>query len=115
MAGFSSLDDLIQEMSANGKFWRADWNKLTHAVGAQAAGTWYALPHATGNPAAMTLGAVGTNLAFHPAHDRLAGAIPHGGDVLPDYKSLVNASAFSAAATSMPAVFMLVDMLGWYP
>jgi hypothetical protein len=115
MAGFTSLDDLISETSANGKFRRADWNKLTHAVGAQAAGTWYALPHSTGNPAAMTLGAVGTNLAFHAAHDRLAGSIYHGGDVSPDYKHILNASAFSASATTMPSVFMLVDMLGWYP
>lgn len=115
MAGFTSLDDLINEMTVNGKFWRADWNKLTHAVGAQAAGTWYALPHATGNPAAMTLGAVGTNLAWHAATDRTAGAIYHGGDVTPDTKHILNASAFSAAATTMPAIFMLVDMLGWYP
>lgn len=115
MPGFSSLDDLVSEMTVNGKFRRADWNKLTHAVGTQAAGTWYALPHATGNPGAMTLGAVGTNLAFHPACDRTAGAIYHGGDVLTDFKHVVNASAFSAAATSMPAIFMLVDMLGWYP
>ncbi len=115
MPGFTSLDDLINEMTVNGKFKRADWNKLTHAVGAQAAGTWYALMHATGNPAAMTLGAVGTNLAFHPAYDRMAGAIPHGGDVSPDYKHILNASAFSAAATTMPAIFMLVDMIGWYP
>lgn len=115
MPGFTSLDDLINEISVNGKFWRADWNKLTHAVGTQAAGTWYALPHSTGNPAAMTLGAVGTNLAFHPAHDRLQGSIYHGGDVSTDIKRILNASAFSAAATTMPAVFMLVDMLGWYP
>ena len=32
----------------------------------------------------------------------------------PDYKSLVNASAFSAAATTMPCVAMLVDLLGFY-
>ena len=115
MAGFTSLDDLISEMTVNGKFNRSDWNKLTHAVGAQAAGTWYALPHATGNPAAMTLGAVGTNLAFHNANDRLTGSMRHGGDVAPDIKSILNASAFSAAATSMPAILMLVDMLGWYP
>ncbi len=115
MAGFTSLDDLISEMTANGKFFRADWNKLTHAVGAQAAGTWYALPHATGNPSAMTLGAVGTNLAFHNANDRLTGSIQHGRDVSPDTKHIVNASAFSAAATTMPAIFMLVDMIGWYP
>lgn len=115
MAGFTSLDDLLNEMTVNGKFRRADWNKLTHAAGVQAAGTWYALAHATGNPGAMTLGAVGTNLAWHNASDRSAGAIYHGGDVLPDIKSILNASAFSAAATTMPAIFMLVDLLGWYP
>ena len=63
----------------------------------------------------MTLGAVGTNLAFHIAYDRTAGAIPNGGYVSPDTKHILNASAFSAAATTMPAIFMLVDMLGWYP
>lgn len=115
MAGFSSLDDLVSSVTVDGKFWRADWNKLTHATGAQAAGLWYALPHATGNPAAMTLGAVGTNLAWHAATDRTQGAIYHGGDVAPETKHILNASAFSAAATTMPAVFMLVDMLGWYP
>jgi hypothetical protein len=63
----------------------------------------------------MTLGAVGTNLAWHAAHDRLAGSIFHGGDVAPDTKHILNMSAFSAAPTTMPAIFMLVDMLGWYP
>ena len=115
MAGFTSLDDLISEMTVNGKFKRSDWNKLTHATTAQTAGSWYALAHGTGNPAAMTLGAVGTNLAFHNAYDRTTGAIPHGGDVSTDIKSILNASAFSAAATSMSAIFMLVDMIGWYP
>lgn len=114
MAGFASLDELISEM-AGGKFYRADWNKLTHATGAQAAGVWYALPHSTGNPPAMTLGVVGTNLAWHAACDRSTGAIYHGGDVASETKHITNASAFSAAATTMPAVFMLVDLLGWYP
>lgn len=115
MAGMTSLDDLINEMTVNGKFNRIDWNKLTHAVGAQAAGTWYSLLHSTGNPGAATLGVVGTNLAWHSLCDRNAGAMYHGGDVLPDFKHILNASAFSAAATSMPAIFMLVDVLGWYP
>lgn len=115
MAGMTSLDDLINEMTVNGKFNRIDWNKLTHAVGTQAAGTWYALGHATGNPGAGTLGVVGTNLAWHALCDRNAGAMWHGGDVDPDFKSILNASAFSAAATTMPAIFMLVDMLGFYP
>lgn len=115
MPGFASMDDLITEMTTNGKFRRTDWNKLTHAVGTQAAGIWYALFHSTGNPAAGVLGATGTNLAWHPCTDRSTGAILHGGDVSTDTKHILNASAFSAAATSMPAIFMLVDLLGWYP
>jgi hypothetical protein len=110
----TTTDQLIAALAA-GQTWRSDWNKLTHAVGTQAAGTWYAYPHATGSPGAMTLGAVGTNLAWHAANDRTAGAIYHGGDVAPDTKHLLNASAVTAAATTAPHVMLLVDMLGWYP
>ena len=41
--------------------------------------------------------------------------ILHGGNVSPDFKHLLNVSAFSAAATTMPAVLMLVDMLAVIP
>lgn len=40
--------------------------------------------------------------------------IPHGGDVSTAVKNLVNASVFSAAATTAPAVFLLYDMLACY-
>jgi len=43
------------------------------------------------------------------------GGIYHGGDVSPSVKHLLNASAFSAAATSAPAVLMLVDQLAVIP
>jgi hypothetical protein len=42
------------------------------------------------------------------------GGIPHGGDVSTNVKQLSSASVFSAAATSAPAVFMLVDVLAVY-
>ena len=42
------------------------------------------------------------------------GGIYHGGNVSPSIKSLLNASVFSGAATSAPAVFMLYDMLACY-
>lgn len=116
MAGFSSLDDLIAETTVEGKFKRTDWNKATHATGNQAAGIWYALFHALGNPTAGVLGAVGTNLAWHPLTDRSAGAILHGGDVYAagsNTKHILNASIFGAGVA--PSVWMLVDMLGWYP
>jgi hypothetical protein len=116
MPGFTSLDDLIQEMTVNGNFKRTDWNKATHATGNQAAGIWYSLFHSLGNPTAGVLGAVGTNLAWHGLTDRATGAIPHGGDVYTNgsnTKHILNASIFGAGVA--PSVWMLVDMLGWYP
>lgn len=119
MAGFSSLDDFINQATTNGKFWRADWNKLTFGTTAHTAGTWYFLNQGGGNPAAGTILGTGTNLAFQATNDSTATAagIQHGGNVGggTGYKHIINASAFSASATTMPAVLMLVDMLGFYP
>lgn len=44
-----------------------------------------------------------------------ANFIQHGGNVSPAVKYLLNASVFSASATSCPAIFQLVDLLGFYP
>ena len=112
--GFSSHDDFLNEVSVNGKFFRADWNKLTHATTAHVAGEWHCLFHSLGNPTAGVLTG-GTNLSFQSLTDQSVGGILHGGSVSPDTKHILNASAFSAAATTMPAIFMLVDMLGFYP
>lgn len=119
MAGFSSLDDFVNQTTTNGKFWRTDWNKLTFGTTAHTAGQWYLLSQTGGNPAASSILGTGTNLAFQATNDNTATAagIQHGGDVGggTGYKQVINASAFSASATTMPAVFMLVDMLGFYP
>jgi len=112
--GFTSLDDFLNEVTVNGKFSRQDWNKLTHAVGAHVAGEWACLFHSLGNPTAGVLSGA-TNLSFQSLCDQSTGAILSGGAVTPDTKHVLNASAFSAAATTMPAVFMLVDLLGYYP
>jgi len=40
--------------------------------------------------------------------------IYHGGDVSTDVKNLLNASVFSAAVTTAPAVYMLIDVLATY-
>ena len=116
MPGFSSTDDFIQKVSANGKFTRTDWNKNFLPTTAAVAGEWHCLARGGGNPAADALYNTGANLLFQPTSFNTANAsgIPHGGDVSPDYKHLINASAFSAAATTMPAILMLVDLLGFY-
>ena len=116
MAGFSSQDDMVNEISTNGKFYRTDWQKSTFATTAHTAGLWYSLMRGGGNPSADTILGTGTNLAFQALSDAVATAsgIPHGGNV-GDYKVLLNAAAQTAAATTAPCVLMLVDILGFYP
>lgn len=116
MAGFSSMDDLISETTSNGKFKRIDWNKNFLPTTAAVAGEWHSLFRGGGNPAADSLLNTGTNLLFQQLNDTTTNAtgILHGGNVSPDYKHILNASAFTAAATTVPNVMMLVDLLGFY-
>lgn len=116
MAGFTSQDNMINEISTNGKFYRSDWQKSTFTTGAQVAGLWYSLFRGGGNPPADTILGTGTNLAFQALTDSTANAtgIPHGGNV-GGFKHLLNAAAQTAAATTAPCVLMLVDLLGFYP
>ena len=116
MAGFSSYDDFINEATVNGKKFRQDWNKNFNPTTAAVAGEWHFMTRGAGNPGADALFNTGTNLTFQPVSDTTANAasILHGGNVSPDYKYIANASAFSAAATTMPSVAMLVDLVGFY-
>lgn len=119
MAGFTGQDDLINQVSTNGKFYRTDWQKSTFATTAHTAGLWYSLFRGGGNPPADTILGTGTNLAFQQLTDVTANAtgIRHGGDVGggTGYKHLLNAAAQTASATTAPCVLMLVDLLGFYP
>lgn len=116
MAGFTGQDDLINQVSTNGKFYRADWQKSTFATTAHTAGMWYSLFRGGGNPPADAILGTGTNLAFQALTDATTNAtgIQHGGDV-GGFKVLLNAAAQTAAATTAPCVLMLVDLLGFYP
>ena len=115
MSGFVSQDDIVNQLTTNGKFFRSDWQKSTFATTAHTAGLWYSLFRGGGNPAADTILGTGTNLAFQALTDSTANAtgIPHGGNVT-DFKVLLNAAAQTAAATTAPCVLMLVDLLGFY-
>lgn len=118
MAGFTGQDDLINQVSTNGKFYRSDWQKSSFATTAHTAGLWYSLFRGGGNPPADTILGTGTNLAFQALTDATTNAtgIPHGGNVGggTGYKHLLNAAAQTAAATTAPCVLMLVDLLGFY-
>lgn len=114
--GFTSMDDIVDKVSTDGQFLRADWNKNFLPTTAAVAGEWHCLVKGTGNPSTGSIYNSGTNLAFQAASETLAnaGGIPHGGDVSPATKHILNASAFTAAATVAPCILMLVDLLGWY-
>lgn len=116
MAGFSSMDDLISEVTVNGKFRRTDWNKSFLPTTPAVAGEWFSLFRGAGNPGADSILNTGTALTFQPLSDTTTNAtgILHGGNVSPDYKHILNASAYTAAATTAPCILMLVDLLGFY-
>jgi hypothetical protein len=110
------MDDLVNEITS-GKFNRADWNKLT-GTNAYTAGRWYDFSGLAGTPVANAW--AGTALAWRTC-DELTGngtqifGLPHGGNVSPDTKHVLNVSAITSVATGVPAQLMLVDLQGYWP
>lgn len=112
MAGFSSTDDFINEVTTNGKFWRNDFNKITAGV-AYTAGRWYDMSPLAGTPVANAW--TGTALAAQVPTEATGFGLYHGGNVSTDTKHIINVSAYSAVATAVPGVLMLVDVCLYYP
>lgn len=115
--GFSSMDDFINEITTNGKFNRADWNKITGAS-AYTAGRWYDFSQLAGTPVANAF--AGTALAWTSCNESTGNGtqifgIQHGGNVSTDTKHLLNIAAMTAVATGVPGTLMLVDMQGYWP
>lgn len=113
---FSSMDDLVSEIT-NGKFNRTDWNKLTGAA-AYTAGRWYDFSGLAGTPVANAF--AGTALAWTSCNESTGNGtqifgLPHGGNVSPDTKHILNVSALTGVATGVPAQLMLVDLQGYWP
>lgn len=116
MPWFSSQDSIINALTA-WQSWRYDWTKQMNPTTAAAAWEFHTLFRGNGNPWADALFDTGANLTFQGVTDTTTGAnsIPHGGGVQPTYyKSLVNMSAFTSAATTAPCVAVLVDLVGFY-
>lgn len=64
--GFSSVDDFVNEVTTNGKFYRVDWfkNMNNPAIGTVVAGRWYDLTLQAGVPANWTHGNYVNNWDF---------------------------------------------------
>jgi hypothetical protein len=112
MAGFSSQDDLLTQITTGGKYGRIDYNKTTAVAGV--AGTWTDLGTATGSTAANTY--AGSSLTFVPTDDTWSeGTVYHGGNVSSATKHFLNASATVFAAAGAPWIIMCVDQVGYVP
>lgn len=115
--GFSSMDDLVNEVTSNSKFLRTDFNKQT-GTSAFTAGRWYDWSNTVGYPVANAF--AGTSLTWTSCNESTGNGtqifgLPNGGNVSPDTKHLVNVSAITSIATGVPSQLMLVDLQGYWP
>jgi hypothetical protein len=118
MSGFTSKDDEINQMSANGKVWRQQFSKQFNPTAAAVAQQWHTLFRGGGFPQADAIFDTGTNLVFQSLCDQTtnAGCLYHGGNIGAagdGFKTLTAGYAVTAAATVVPNTMMLVDVLGW--
>lgn len=119
MAGFTSLDNMITNVSASGKRFSAPFTKQFNPTAAAVANEWHTLFRGGGLPQADAIFDVGTNLQFQSVFDATtsAGCIQHGGNIGAsgdDFKVLLSAYAVTAAATTVPCTLQLVDMLAFH-
>lgn len=110
--GFSSQDDLINQITTNGKTDTVITQKTLSVAGT--AGAWTLLGPHGGTPLASVY--TGTDLNFIPTDDTWAeGALYHGGDVAPATKHFLSAGANVVAAAGAPWFLMAIDMVGFVP
>ena len=112
--GFSSVDDFINKTTNLGQTWETGWNKALNAATNFAGNIWGCLFIDSGIPGPGVLSS-GSNLSFQSLCEQSSGSIYNGGAVAPFSKYVLNASVTCAAAASAPVIFMLVDLLGYYP
>lgn len=114
--GFTSLDDLINQITVNGKYLRREMVKTTAPV--HTAGGWHSLLGLAGNPNAGTY--PGTDLLFQSCWETSGdGTVvvgpQHGGNPGGSAtKHVLNAGAMMVAAAGAPWVAKLVDLQGYY-
>ena len=110
--GWTSQDDLINQITTNGKFGNVYSNKTFTA--AQTAGTWALMSGHAGYPAASTF--AGADLTYVATDDTWSeGTLLHGGNVSTATKHFLNAGGTLVAAAGAPWYIMAIDLVGFVP
>lgn len=110
--GWASQDQLIQDLTTNGKGDTVTMTKTLNSAGT--AGAWTLLsPHA-GWPIASTF--AGTDLTYVATDDTWSqGTIYTGGSVSPATKHFLTAGGCVVAAAGAPWYIMAIDLVGYVP
>lgn len=108
--GWTSQDDLITQLTVNGKGDNVIFSKTLPAAGVAA--SWTDLGNAAGIPNAATYGAA--DLTFTSTDDTWSeGALYTGGDVSPGTKHFLTGGVTVVAAVGAPWFIMAVDDIGY--
>lgn len=109
--GFTSQDDLINQITTNDKFGSTIYSKTTGVAGV--AGYWTDLSVFAGTPVAETF--AGTSLTYVACDDTRDSAWYHGGNVADATKHALSVGATIAGVAGAPWILMCVDMQGYVP
>ena len=110
--GWTSQDDLINQITTNGKYGNVFSNKTLASAGT--AGHWTLLAGHAGFPAAATF--AGSDLTYVATDDTWSeGVLAHGGDVSTATKHFLGAGACVVAAAGAPWYLMAIDLVGFVP
>ena len=110
--GWTSQDDLITQLTVNGKGDTVTMTKTLNSAGT--AGAWTLLSPHNGWPIASTF--AGTDLTYVATDDTWSqGAIYHGGNVSTATKHFLTAGGCVVAAAGAPWYIMAIDLVGYVP
>ncbi len=110
--GWTSQDDLITQLTVNGKGDTVTTTKTLSSAGT--AGVWTLLAGHAGYPPAATF--TGTDLTYVPTDDTWSeGTIYTGGNVSTATKHFLTAGGAVVAAAGAPWYIMAIDLVGFVP
>jgi hypothetical protein len=110
--GWTSQDDLITQLTVNGKGDTVTTTKTLSSAGT--AGAWTLLAGHAGYPPAATF--TGADLTYVPTDDTWSeGTIYTGGNVSTATKHFLTAGATCVAAAGAPWYIMAIDLVGFVP
>lgn len=111
--GFTSLDDLVNEVTTNGKTHRIMGSRVVNTGATTAAGRWHECFASSGLGGTGVL--TGTAGLATTCDSTTTGALPLNAAVTPDTRHLTTAYIVTNSTVMTPGTAVLIDLLLFYP